>query len=207
MSDEQYFAASQRNCAPLRGVIEFEFRDSSRVFEIGSGSGDHAVFFASEFPHLTWQTSDLEENHDRIRTQIRYAELDNVLDPLRFDAACDEDHEHCREHVDDTIYSCNTAHIMSWPAAQGMIRFAGGALPAGGRFLYYGPFSIGGEFNTPSNRDFDATLRSGNSTMGLRDLAEVDAVAAGVGLQRVRLYAMPANNFVAVWLKQPGASE
>ncbi|MDX1508403.1 MAG: DUF938 domain-containing protein, partial [Woeseiaceae bacterium] len=178
-----------------------------RVFEIGSGGGDHAVDFAARFPHLTWQTSDLEENHAQIRANIARAGLDNVLAPLSFDAASEPDRQHCREHVGEAIFSCNTAHIMSWPAAQSMFRFAGEALPDGGRFVYYGPFSIGGEFNTPSNRDFDATLRSRDGDMGLRDLAEVDAVAASAGLRRVRLYAMPANNFVAVWIKHAGPTQ
>ena len=201
MIEPQYFGASSRNCVPLRGLLEYEMRDSSNVFEIGSGTGQHAVAFANEFPHLSWQTSELAENHEQILAHIERSGLDNVLAPLTFDAASDVDHGRCRALVGDTVYSCNTAHIMSWPAAQCMFQFAGDALPAGGRFIYYGPLSIGGEFNTPSNRDFDASLRSRDADMGIRDLDDIDAVAANVGLVRERLYAMPSNNFVAVWKK------
>lgn len=202
MIERQYFGASERNCVPLRGLLEYELRHAKHVFEIGSGTGQHAVYFGGEFDYLTWQTSDLEENHDQIRAHIEASGLDSVRGPLVFDAANAEHHELCATAVGDVIYSCNTAHIMSWPAARSMFRFAGAALPVNGRFVYYGPLSIGGEFNTASNREFDASLRARNAKMGIRDLDEIDAVAEGVRLKRVRLYAMPANNFVAVWQKQ-----
>ncbi len=69
-------------------------------------------------------------------------------------------------------------------------------------FCLYGPFKCDGEFNTRSNADFDADLRSRDPQMGVRDLEALDGFAAASGLRRQRLYAVPSNNYVAVWRKQ-----
>ena len=202
MIERQFAPAAERNSEPLLGVLRHELASATKVFEVGSGTGQHAVFFGRAMPHLTWQTSDLAENHEQIVAHLQHAGLSNVQAPLPFDASNDDDHARCLPSCGDAMFSCNTAHIMSWTAVLGMISFAGKALPPGGRFVYYGPFQIGGRFNTQSNRDFDASLTARHPHMGIRDLEQVSEHAARFALSRERWYAVPANNYVVVWQKR-----
>ena len=189
--------ASARNGPPILGVLGREFAATRAVLEIGSGTGQHAVLFGAALPHLTWQTSDLEENHDAIRAWLRHDGPPNVLPPLTLDVRSPAP----AAARYDAVFSANTAHIMSPRAVQGMFALAGAVLESGGRFCLYGPFTHGGECNAPSNAGFDASLRARDPSMGLRDLDDLDAMAAGHGLRRRRLYAMPANNELVVWQK------
>lgn len=189
--------AAERNKQPILEVLRDEFADCKSVLEIGSGTGQHAVFFARNMPWLDWQPSDLEENHPGITAWVEDARLDNLRVPVELDV------ERPGPIADgfDAVFSANTAHIMSTAAVECMFRIVGECLEAGGKFCVYGPFNIDGEFTSESNRNFDASLRSQNPEMGIRDLAILDEFAGANGLQRTDLYAMPANNMIAVWTR------
>lgn len=188
-------AAAVRNAAPILGVLRHELRNCSTLFEIGSGTGQHAVAFAAELRHVLWQTSDLEQSHPGIRAWIAEAGLDNVLPPIGFDVLTSEK----TGHKYDAVFSANTAHIMSYAAVCRMFERVGDMLSEPGLFCLYGPFSRGGAFSTPSNEAFDASLRARNAAMGIRDLDDLQVLGSENGLQLARVYAMPANNLLAVW--------
>ncbi len=192
--------ASVRNSLPILGVLDDEFRHCRRVLEIGSGTAHHAATFAHRLKHLVWQASDLDENLECISDTIVRAALENLPPPLMLDVR----DASVSTASYDAVYSCNTAHIMSIDTVAKMLRLAGRALVQGGLFCCYGPFRRGGDFSTPSNAQFDAALRSRNPDMGIRDLAEMDRLASDAGLTRLRIYAMPANNLLVFWQKQPG---
>lgn len=192
--------AAARNCAPILSVLRSEFRDCRYVLEIGSGDGHHAVSFAEALPHLRWQTSDLDENHAIIRARIDEANLENVLPPLSLDVRTTES----LPDRYDAVYTCNTAHIMSASAVERMISLVSAVLAENGVFCCYGPFKRGGRFNAESNEAFDASLRSRDSSMGLRDLDEIESALAAGGVSLERIYAMPANNLLVVWRKEAG---
>jgi cyclopropane fatty-acyl-phospholipid synthase-like methyltransferase len=196
-------AASSRNAAPIAGVLSHELRHCSTVFEIGSGTGQHAIEFAGRFDHLEWQTSDLRPNHVGIREWIEYSGLANVLAPIAFDALTADP----PEQEFDAVFSANTAHIMSHAAARRMVELVGRMLTEGGRFCLYGPFRRFGRFNTKSNAAFDASLRARNPEMGLRDLEELQERAAQSGMTLSRVYAMPSNNLCVVWRKERTGDE
>ncbi len=189
--------AALRNSNPIFEVIRDEFKICKAVLEIGSGTGQHAIFFASKMPGLSWQTSDLQKNHDGINAWLAEADLDNVMAPLELDV---EEPLQTDEKF-DAVFSANTAHIMSIDAVECMFRIVGDCLIDGGKFCLYGPFNLKGEFTSDSNRNFDASLKSQNSAMGIRDLAILDGFAEANSLRRSDLYAMPANNMIAVWTK------
>lgn len=196
--DKPFASAPARNAAPILSTLRHELRGRSTVFEIGSGTGQHAVMFAREMPELTWQTSDLELSHDGIRAWIQEAGLENVLPPEDFDvltASIPADRY-------DAIFSANTAHIMSVAAVQRMFELGGAMLKPGGVFCLYGPFSRGGRFSTRSNEEFDASLRARNPSMGVRDLDDLECLAGEHGMALARTYAMPANNLLVVWSKK-----
>jgi cyclopropane fatty-acyl-phospholipid synthase-like methyltransferase len=197
MPEKPNAPATGRNQEVILQVLQDEFLDAKSVLEIGSGTGQHAVFFARELPHLVWQSSDREINHAGIKAWIDDAGLANLLLPLALDV---EDTEKLNATF-DAVFSANTAHIMSFPAVKCMFRLVGSCLTEEGVFCLYGPFNQDGAFSSPSNEKFDASLKAQDGSMGIRDLEDLDALAAANGMRQVRLYAMPANNNIAVWEK------
>ena len=201
MSSKPFAPAPERNADSILGVLRTAFAGCTRILEIGSGTGQHAVRFGAELRHLTWQTSDLAPNHAGIKAWIDDAGLDNVLEPLLVDVLTTE----LQPASFDGVFSANTAHIMSLQAVESMLALVGRVLGDGGVFCLYGPFRTNGEFNTDSNAAFDRALRNQHPDMGIRDLEELDRFGANHGLRRERLDAMPANNYLAVWRKRDGA--
>ena len=192
--------AARRNRVPILEVLRDELSNSRSVLEIGSGTGQHAVYFAATLDQLTWQTSDQVFNHSGINAWIDFSGLDNVLPPLDIDVLMTIE----VEGDYDAIFSSNTTHIMDMVAVRRMFALAGRTLPVVGIFCLYGPFNIEGAFTSESNQSFDRSLRAENPEMGIRDLEVLDDIANAINLERVRLYAMPANNMIAVWQKQGG---
>ena len=186
-----------RNYEPILEVLRDEFQGIQSVLEIGTGNGQHATLFAVELDHLIWQTSDRNENHEEILNWLAGAGLPNVLAPLSLDVL----DASLAADTYDAAFSANTAHIMSLIAVEKMFALVAQALRTDGVFCLYGPFRQNGEFNTDSNASFHESLRAGDSTMGIRHLEDLDRFAATGGMRRKSLYAMPANNFVAVWHK------
>lgn len=189
--------ATGRNKRAILDVLCEELENCRSVLEIGSGTGQHAVFLGAEMPWLTWQTSDLEANHDGIDAWLDDAGLDNVVRPLILDV----EKTNTLNLKFDAVFSANTAHIMSIAAVECMFALVGGCLKGNGKFCLYGPFNQNGNFTSDSNRDFDASLKLQNLRMGIRDLATLDEFAKANQLWRSNLYAMPANNMIAVWSK------
>ncbi len=163
------------------------------VLEVASGSGEHAVHFASlARPGLVFQPSDPSpEARASIDAWVSESRLPNVKPALAFDAAAQS------WPVDraDVVLCINMIHISPWSSAVGLIRGAARVLPPGGLLFLYGPYRRGGEHTAPSNEAFDADLRRRNPEWGVRDLEAVAALAAGVGFAPPQIESMPANNF------------
>jgi cyclopropane fatty-acyl-phospholipid synthase-like methyltransferase len=180
-------------------VLRTELALTRSVLEIGSGTGQHAVHFARHLPHLTWQPTDLAENHPSIRAWAAEAGLENLREPLVLDVS----HRPWPVTCADAVFTANTAHIVSWPAVEAMFAGVGAVLPPGGRFCLYGPFSYGGRHTSASNVQFDAMLRARDPQSGVRDFEALAACAHEAGLVLRADHAMPANNRILVWEKQP----
>jgi cyclopropane fatty-acyl-phospholipid synthase-like methyltransferase len=193
--------AAERNSHAILGVIREELQRLRSVLEIGSGTGQHAVYFCGNLPHLDWQTSDVASNHDAINAWVDDASLDNIRRPLPLDVLDAE----TPGRSYDAVFSANTAHIMSMEAVASMFRVVAEVLEERGIFMLYGPFRQAGRFNTLSNEQFDLSLRQQDAARGVRDLEELDELAVQVNLRRLRLYAMPANNHLVVWGSAGGA--
>ena len=181
--------ASERNRAPILEVLKRAFANRRRVLEIGSGTGQHAAYFAPELPHLIWQASDVAEHLPGIRQWIP--------DPAPVEL--DVDREWPRIQA-DAVFSANTCHIMSWPQVESM--FEGiGRMAAVRTFCLYGPFSYDGRHTSESNARFDAMLRARDAASGIRDAAQIKALAARAGFSLLEDNAMPANNRLLVFQK------
>lgn len=198
--DLPFSEACERNRDPILGVLREVFGDRSKVLEIGSGTGQHAVHFARHLPHLIWQPSDLAENLPGIRLWIREAALPNLLEPIVLDI----DAAQWPDANADAAFTANTLHIVSWPRVERLFERAGALLPGGGVLAVYGPFNYGGVHTSESNARFDTMLRTRDSRSGIRDFENVNELAQRQGLKLLEDRAMPANNRVLVWRK--GAS-
>ena len=170
---------------------------AGEVLEVGSGTGQHAIYFCSQMPGLRWQTSDLETSVAGIRAWIEESGLENLPAPLLLDVCGSWP---ARQY--DTIYSANTFHIMGDEAVARCIEAGARCLAAGGHFTVYGPFNYGGRFTSASNERFDAMLKTADAQSGIKDFEWLDELAQAAGMELEADIAMPANNHCLVWKKR-----
>lgn len=198
MTEKPFAPACERNSDPILAVLREHFTDRRHVLEIGSGTGQHAVHFATALPHLIWQTSDRAENLPGIRAWLDEATLPNTPPPVVLDVA--EGGWPATRF--DAMFSANTLHIMSWSEVQTL--FA--ALPAltgdDAKLAIYGPFNYSGRHTSASNAAFDESLRARAPHMGIRDREAVDRLARAAGFALLDDVAMPANNRTLVWQRR-----
>ena len=189
--------ACERNREPILALLRRVFADCRHVLEIGSGTGQHAAYFAPALPHLTWQPSDRAENLPGIRLWREEAQTPRLLEPIELDV----DHPFPAVKA-DAVFSANTCHIMSWRQVERMFTAVGTLLPPRGVLAVYGPFHYGGKPTAASNARFDAMLRAQDPQSGVRDFEAVRDLAARNGLMLEEDNAMPANNRLLVFGKR-----
>lgn len=188
-----YSEACERNRAPILDVLKRAFAHRRFVLEIGSGTGQHAAYFAPALPHLVWQPSDVPEHLEGMRQWVAECAAANLRPPIALDVGGEW------PQLDaDAVFSANTCHIMSWPQVERM--FAGiGRMDSVQVFCLYGPFNYGGRHTSESNARFDAMLRARDPASGLRDYEAITALARRCALEPVEDNAMPANNRLLVF--------
>jgi cyclopropane fatty-acyl-phospholipid synthase-like methyltransferase len=199
MDDKPYSAACERNRDPILGVLRGFFADRRHVLEIGSGTGQHATYFAAAMPWLEWQASDRAENLDGIRSWLDPAALANTPAPLPLVGARDAR----PAGPFDALYSANTLHIMGWSEVEALFAALPRVATADAKLAIYGPFNVDGRFSSDSNAAFDASLKARAPHMGLRDVAAVDALARAAGFAHLEDVALPANNRILLWQRRP----
>ena len=190
--------ACERNKEPILGVLREALAGCHGVFEVGSGTGQHAVHFAAHLPHLSWQPSEVPPLEAGLLQRVRMAALPNLRPPLALDV---RDEPWPVSGV-DAGFSANTLHIMSWAGVGEFFRGFGALLPPGGVLCVYGPFRYGGQHTTPSNEAFDAWLRARDPDSAVRDFEAVTQQALIHGLHLAADHAMPANNRTLVWQRR-----
>ncbi|MGX4676797.1 DUF938 domain-containing protein [SAR92 clade bacterium H246] len=198
--DKPFSPACENNRDPILALLMPLLADKSSVLEIGSGTGQHAVWFAKNMPQLRWQTSDLQHNHAGINQWLNAYPSPNLLPPIELDML-DTVGSNWPNGGFDCIYSANTAHIMPWEAVVNMLAQVGLRLCSNGLFCLYGPMQYQGVIEPQSNRDFDASLQQQASHMGIREFHQINRLAAEAGLVLLDDHAMPANNRLLVWQK------
>lgn len=195
---KEYSEACDQNRAPILVVIGDAFSSARQVLEIGSGTGQHAIYFGQHLPHLQWQTSDLPASHASINAWINEADLANVHAPFALDVATGP----WPDATYDGIFSANTTHIMSWAMVESLFAGIAPILAPGASFCLYGPFNYNNAYTSPSNERFDAWLKDRNPDSGIRNFQDLDALAMNHGLQLSADNEMPANNRLLVWTRQ-----
>lgn len=190
--------ACERNKDPILLVLRDVLANAGSVLEIGSGTGQHAVHFARNMPHLVWQSSDLAENLPAINQRLATEGPDNALQALALDVS----DEAWPVSSADAVFSANALHIMSWQQVEHFYRGVGEVLAGGGVLCVYGPFRYGDAYSSESNAVFDRHLKQRDPSSGIRDFEAVDRLAQARGFQLFNDYPMPANNQTLVWNKR-----
>ena len=189
--------ACERNREPILEVLRQWFTQPGVALEIGAGTGQHAVHFAGNLPHLHWQPTDCEQNLAGIGLWVSEAALPNLRSPVKLDVRDGK----WPVQTADYIFSANTSHIMSWAEVELMFAGVARVLRTRGLFALYGPFNRDGRFTSDSNQAFDASLRERDPKMGLRDDQALKALARKHGLAFTAEHAMPANNRLLLWTR------
>lgn len=153
------------------------------LLEVGSGSGQHAVCFATALPHVAWQPTDQGDYYPGLVDNISRLAPENVLPPRYLDLTAPE-----WPDMVDCLFSANVIHIM--PAALLPKMFASPA----NRLMFYGPFKYDSEFTSDSNANFDLWLKDRNPLSGVRDIEALVALAEKTGYELKNDTPMPANN-------------
>lgn len=186
--------ACENNKAPILDVLREHFTGDGTVLEIGSGTGQHAVFFAAGLPRLHWQPSDCRDNLDGIRLWLNEYPGSNLGAAMELDVQ-----QRWPDAMFDGMFSANTVHIMDWSMVDQMFSGVGDHLRSGGAFCLYGPFNYGGDYTSDSNARFDQWLKQRDPNSGIRDFEALEELAQRNSLELVRDHAMPANNRTLVW--------
>ncbi len=202
--EKPFSQACENNKTPILAVLQRVFAPCRNILEIGSGTGQHAVWFAPRLAHLHWQTSDLAVNHPGINAWIDEQPASNLARPIVLNVVSGT-----WPVAMDGVFSANTCHIMPWSSVVKMFDGFGRHLARDGTVAIYGPFNYRGEFTSASNAQFDQWLRQRAPHQGIRDIETMRRLAGRAGLELLEDNPMPANNRLLVWRKsaeyQPSA--
>ena len=204
MDNRLFFPATQRNKYIIKEVLSKVIQKNGSILEIGSGSGEHGVFFQKCFPGIIWQTSDPDLMHRKsISTWINYEELNNKMpQPIEIDV------EKVPWEIPLTlaksllgIVSINMIHVAKWDCTIALFRESGKLLKEGQFLILYGPFKFSNKHISQSNYFFDNSLKIQNNLWGVRNIESVSDEAKKNGFFQQNIISMPANNFSIVYRK------
>lgn len=197
-----YAPACERNKVPILRVLTDVFKDSTNVLELGSGSGQHASWFAGHLTHLSWQPSErpvaLADLQESLPSYVLEPPLKNLRDPICLDVVV----RPWPVSSIDAVFTANTLHMMTADEVEQLIAGAAEVLQSSGLLAIYGPFSYGGKHVSVGNAEFDQGLRSQRNGLAIRDFDVLETLAVDNGFAPARVEYLPANNQLLVWVKQ-----
>lgn len=184
-----------RNKEPILNILKQYISGDGRLLEIGSGTGEHAVFFANHFSELHWVTSDVKENHSNITEWLKSAQKSNIHGPESLKVGVDD----FPKGGFDYVFTANTIHIMSWKEDKSLFKLLGKRLREGSLVFIYGPFNYDGKYTSQSNEKFDGWLKDRNPKSGIRAFEDVRDNLVKFGFKILNDHEMPANNRLLVF--------
>ncbi|MBL4762724.1 MAG: DUF938 domain-containing protein [Gammaproteobacteria bacterium] len=196
MMIKPYSSACDQNRQPIERVLANHLGQRTRLLELSSGTGQHAVYFSAALPQITWQPSDVEPAIAGIQAWVNEAALPNILTPIALNVDGDWPGSSY-----DVVFSANAVHIMGWDSVLAMFKGIDRVLERGGLLFLYGPFNYHGKFTSESNAGFDVWLKQRDPVSGVRDFEALDLLANQQGMHLLADHEMPANNRTLVWEK------
>ncbi|MEX0999858.1 MAG: DUF938 domain-containing protein [Thermodesulfobacteriota bacterium] len=198
MKKKLFSQASENNKDHILKVLKEAFAETTSVLEIGSGTGQHALYFAGKLAHLIWQPSDIDTDMTGIKMWLDEAALPNINDPINLDV--NELPWDIGKY--DGIFSANTLHIMSKAEIENMFYGIAQVFKDNATLCVYGPFNYGGKYTSESNEQFDCWLYKRSPKSAIRDFEWVNSLAENIGLVLNFDHEMPANNRLLEWTKK-----
>lgn len=195
--DKPSAPSCERNREPILEVLRSHFADRQQVLEIGSGTGQHAVYFAAAMPSLRWQCTDRAEYLPGIHQWLDEAALPNTPAPFALDVA-----KLWPSGRYDAVFSANTLHIMGWDEVERLFQQLPRSTSNDAKLAIYGPFNYDGRYTSDSNAAFDEWLQARGEHMRIRDAEAVDVLAQVAGFELIDDVAMPANNRLRIWQRE-----
>ena len=187
--------AAERNKVPIGESLRIVLPERGQLLEVASGTGQHALHFATVLPSWTIQPSERDaELLETLRRRVALAKNPRLLPPLELDVT-----DEPPDLEPTAIYCASMVHIAPWAACVGLFRMASELLRGGRLLVTYGPYSVHGEHTAESNARFDESLRERNPEWGVRDVDALEDVAREHGFALAETHAMPANNLLLVW--------
>ena len=196
--NKTYSPSVGRNREVILQVLKQYLSKGDRVLEIGSGTGEHAVYFGQELSGLHWVTSDQKENHQKIKEWLKFAALKNVHGPETLKIGVDDITDFSTKPFTH-IFTANTLHIMSWKECKSLFKMCGKRLRESSLVIFYGPFNYNGDYTSESNKAFDQSLKERNQKSGIRSFEDVEAAMKKSGFKLLKDHEMPANNRLLVF--------
>ncbi len=197
MKNKPFSQACENNKDPILKVLNRVFNTTRMVYEIGSGTGQHACHFAQNLPDIIWQPTDKQENLSEIIQWIAEEHLKNLKNPIPLDVTVDP----WPVTELDAVFTANTLHIMSWSEVEVLFERLQEYLVKDGLLCIYGPFNYEGSYTSDSNTQFDLWLKQRNPLSAIRDFEAVELLASQADIQLLEDITMPANNRLLVWQK------
>ena len=194
MNKKPFAPAAEENREAILNVLREEFKFTSSVLEIGSGTGQHAAYFSQQLPHLTWQSSDKFEMLAGINMWLNDTNTQNTPDAIELDVC-----SHWPQQNYQGAFAANVAHIMHWHEIEALFSGLDHVLTSSAVFCLYGPFNIDGKYTSESNRRFDQWLKNRDPESCIRDRKNLDQLALKNNFQASTEFDMPANNKILSW--------
>jgi SAM-dependent methyltransferase len=198
LSAKQHAPRADRSKGPIVDVLRRVLPDTGIALEVGSGTGQHILHFAREFPTLEWQPSDYDQVAvASVDSYRREARVRNLREGLLLEVR----KKLWGHGLLDAVLAIHLVHVTSWSVCEGLFDGARRHLRPGGVLFLQGPFKQGGGFDCPGNAQLDAVLRAKNPDWGLRDLEAVAALGTARGLLVEQVIDMPDNELATVFRK------
>jgi len=195
--NKSFSQACENNKKPILQIIKTIFLESTTVWEIGSGTGQHACYFAHHLPHLNWQPTDKKENLEGINCWIKESGLTNLHNCRALNVT---DNQWPCQSI-DALFTANTLHIMHWQEVECFFSGLANCLTEQSTICIYGPFNYNGQYTSDSNKQFDLWLKARDPQSGIRDFEAIETLAKSAKLIIKNDFSMPANNRLLVFQK------
>lgn len=141
-----------------------------------------------------------KENLEQL--QQRVASIPNIEDPMWLDASQEDWNAVENKGPFDLIIAINCIHVSPRALHLQLFQKSKKLLNVGGWLFIYAACKVDGEYTSESNKSFDEMLRSTNPEYGLRDVKDMQRLAAENGLECVTVSEMPAANTALLFRKQ-----
>jgi len=195
--------AALRNREPIAAALDEILPERGTVLELGSGTGEHAVFLARRFPALEWQPSDPDPlARASIESWAAEARLPNLRPPLDLDLTLPT----WQRRSAAAILCVNVLHVAPWDRARALFAGAARVLPEGGPLAVYGPFPHRGAALSGRLARLDRELRAADPALGVREVEALAEAAARHGLALEAELTMPEEGDVLLVWRSGGAT-